>query len=327
LNRSEVNRVSDFYLNKLTSPASLAFLAIALVLADYILSLLLGLSFLVSPLETFAFSFRLLSICAAILALKYVWVKVTVFLNSYIDDEKAKSLMLIRLAKIVNDPVRHIVAMIAANLVYNAVVFGYVLPILRWNLAHLVVNSLWAGIIGIGVYVAASGIIFLHDILPYLKEAISIRVDPYHPDGYGGLREFSVLVIKFFLLTVLLLGLLVASVPYAVNFTLLSAILLAGNVFASTLLSYSIYMFHEILSDFKHKELVRVSKELSELRLEAERRSTTEQKLLLYIDLIERELYHIKVSTLKTWPLSMTDVLSFAGAVVNFLPLLLIFSV
>ncbi len=327
MNGSEVNGVSDFYLNKLTSPASLVLLVIALVFADYILSLSLGLSFLVSPLETFAFSFRLLSICAAILALKYVWVKTTVFLNFYIDDEKAKSLMLIRFAKIVNDPVRHIVAMIAASLVYNAGVFSYVLPILRWSPAHLVVNSLWTGIIGIGVYVAASGIIFLHDILPYLKEAISIRVDPYHPDGYGDLREFSVLVIKFFLLTVLLLGLLVASVPYAVNFTLLSAILLAGNVFASTLLSYSIYMFHEVLSDFKHKELVRVSKELSELRLEAERISTTEQKLLLYIDLRERESYRIKVSTLKTWPLSMTDVLSFAGAVVNFLPLLLIFSV
>ncbi|MGB9960578.1 MAG: hypothetical protein ACPLKQ_08730 [Candidatus Bathyarchaeales archaeon] len=68
-------------------------------------------------------------------------------------------------------------------------------------------------------------------------------MDPYHPDGYGGLRELSILALKFFLITVPLFGLLVGAVPYAANFALLSAILAGGNVAALSLLAYASVSF------------------------------------------------------------------------------------
>jgi hypothetical protein len=187
-----------------------------------------------------------------------------------------------------------------------------------------VINSFWEGIVGIGAYVDVAGVFFMHYVLSNFKGEIFSVVDPYNPDGYGGLRELSVFFLKLFLITVVLLGLMVGSVPYSVSFTLLSAILIIANATALSLLMYGLTHIHIVLRDFKQEKLAELSNELSELRTKTKKHP---HNLLLRFDLIEKELYYKRITMLKVWPLRMSDIVNFLSLLASFMPLLLRFSI
>jgi len=312
----------EHYLGRLASPLKLAPLLAAIALAGYIFSAALSLPIFISQQEVFAFSMRLSCIFSSVLSMRFIWTNCVEVLNSHIGDADFKTYVLGRLAKAVNDPTRHALAAAAGISIYYAVVFVYVVPFLNWKLAHLVVNTLWSGVVGVGAYVGFSFANLLSDISPKLRVEISKRVDPYHPDGFGGLRDLAVLVMKVFIIGVLMIGLLIGAVPYAFNIVVLSVILAAGNVIAFSLLIYCLFILHRALNSFKHEELKRLRMEILELNKKL-KESFEEHKPWLRIAIIEKELYHIRINELKTWPLKLVDILGFLGMIANFLPLIL----
>lgn len=316
---------SIFYLDRIPFISWWTLVLIILILSiiiDLLTEFLLDWTYkVISSSLYIAYISRLASIVLGIFILRISFYD----LNSVIDDIAERfSRREIRDLKIslnfLNNPWNHLISGITANILYLIILYTYIFPILHWKPFHVFSNTLWVGILGIGIYVAVSGLKFVSKALGLISELELI--DPYNSDGIGGLTPISKILVKIVVLLGIASGLWVGSLIGSIGDYVILIILIIGLITELSILGYITYRLH--------KELVRVKSKLlnshiSSIKDLLDKGWNVSNKVELLLKLFREQIILIQLDRMRTWPININTLLELTGLLLGFAPLILDF--
>ena len=295
--------------------------AILLPIIDYSISHNLNFPFFENRLDIVAFFSRLASILLILFLMRYLYYSFNNIVKHY-DIESIKIRKTID--TYLNNPLIHLLSFISMSLIYISIIFFYVFPILKWKPAHVFLNFIWSGSVGVAFCVALGSIMFLKETTRFLgTETKLINLDPSHPDGCGGFRKIVEESIKAFSLSFVGIGLMIASIPYGFKYSLILQIMLLATSYILFVDIYIIYSIHRIIKKHKELLLLHIKKELDSIKIELLNLKDVSDRLLLKFEIIERELYLQRVASLRVWPVGFSDVVNFSAVFIGYLPIVL----
>ncbi len=223
-----------------------------------------------------------------------------------------------------NNPRIHLLSWIIFNIVYHIIIVFYVLPILKWKPAHILLNSVWVGSIGIAFCFSLGSIIVVRELVNLLQ---SVDIfDPSHPDGVGGFRKLIKEAIKGFSFTFIGFGFIISSVPYSVYYEQIFIMMLIALSYLLFVDIITLKYIFNILSSSKYKLLTKLKLELDEIERKIELDSLEVlDKFVLKLEKLEKELYFQKVQSIREFPITFTDIINFVSALLGIIPILVRF--
>ncbi len=307
-----LNKLEDF-------KGILIIIATLLPIVDYLVSRSLNFLFFGDIFDVVAFFSRLTSILVILFSTRYLYYSFYDIAKHYNIESAKKTINLY-----LNNPIAHLLFFIGMCITYAIVIFFYVFPVLKWRPAHVFLNFIWSGSVGVAFCTVLGSIRFLQETTKFLStETRLVGFDPSHPDGCGGFRKIVEESIRAFSLSFVGIGLMISSIPYGFKYSLIFRIMLLTTLYILFVDSYVIYSIHRIIKKNKEFLLLHIKEELDLIKTEFSKLKDTSDRILLKFEIIERELYFQRATSLKVWPIGFSDIINFFAAFIGYLPIVL----
>jgi hypothetical protein len=326
------SKEQNFYMDQVLGiryPFTLLFIML-LIPADLLTSLVLRLRFLPKDEIYFlAYIMRLLSIAFFFSVLRLLYYRINYILDSLKEMDRrgqfSESLAVLKAqTSFLNDPKRHFLAGFSANIVYVAIIYGYIFPVLKWEPYHVFSNAFWAGVLGAGLYVVFRGIQLSTKLL---NLCISTNLFQDEIDELNYTSRFSADIGRFSVdvavLSSLATGLWIGSIPYAFKYNFILLILCLGLTLGTSVAGYVIYELHSMIDALRRRKIKEWFLTLQEAKHTYEKASSLDEKVDILIRLFLTEFYLMQADKLQIWPVNKRDMLKFLGALTDFLPVIL----
>jgi len=316
------NNFSIFYLDHLSRISWSVFITIIVSMVVFLdlFTQFLGWTYETISITLYtAYSSRLASIVFVFYTLRTSYYDLCNLINEMSDRLNATEIRILRdNLNFLNNPVHHLFSGAVANILYILILKLYIFPVLHWRPFHIFSNSLWVGMLGIGVYVALFGCIFTFRSLRMISGYKLI--DPFSSDGMGGLAPISKITIKIIVLVSIAIGLWIGSLIYSIEEYVLFLIMVTGVMIGLSVLGFITYKLHRGLTDVKN---MLMKEHINKIKIIGSQDLGSSNKFELAINLLKEQIILLQLDRVKTWPINIDSLINLMGILLGFIPLII----